>query len=129
MQDQKARADCIKEIDLLRSLDHVNVVRIFESFIEGDELIIVLEIADAGDLQKMIKHFKSQGRSIPERTIWYVYSSMITERKYFYQISSGLQHCHNRRIMHRDIKPANVFLTAQGKPPRKHPLTFKVLQS
>ncbi|KAJ3211577.1 Serine/threonine-protein kinase Nek7 [Clydaea vesicula] len=96
MMDVKARNDCIKEIDLLRSLDHINVVRHFESFIEGNELVIVLEMADAGDLSKMIKHFKTQGRSIPERTI------------------CGLQHMHSRRIMHRDIKPANVFITAQG---------------
>jgi serine/threonine protein kinase len=61
-------------------------------------------LADAGDLQKMIKHFKTQGRTIPEKTIW----------KYFLQIASGLQHMHSRRIMHRDLKPANVFITAQG---------------
>ncbi|KAH6573796.1 hypothetical protein BASA60_005888 [Batrachochytrium salamandrivorans] len=104
MMDSKARNDCIKEIDLLRSLDHINVVCCLESFIDSKDLVIVLELADAGDLGKMIKHFKIQGRRISEKTIW----------KYFSQICDALAHLHKRRVMHRDIKPANVFITSQG---------------
>ncbi|KAF4521842.1 hypothetical protein B566_EDAN003716 [Ephemera danica] len=90
LADAKARADCLKEIALLQRLDHPNVVRYLGSWVLDGELHIALELADAGDLAAMIRHFREKRRLIPESTVW----------KFFVQIY---------------IKPANVLVTAEGR--------------
>lgn len=60
MKDKKAREDCVKEIDLLKKLDHTNIIRYYASFVIDKELNIVLELADAGDLNRLIKVYFGQ---------------------------------------------------------------------
>jgi len=67
MKDKKAREDCLKEIDLLRQLDHENVIKYYSSFIVEKDLYIVLELADAGDLSRLLRQFKKNHRLLPEK--------------------------------------------------------------
>ena len=70
------------------------MIRYISSFIEDNQLNIVLELADAGDMSRMINHFRISRKLIPERTIW----------KYFVQICSAIEHMHSKSIMHRGKK-------------------------
>lgn len=104
IQNAKARMDYLKEVSLLQQVKHPNIINFNISFIERNELFIVLELADGGDLSKLIRYFQKKKRLMPEQVIL----------KYFTQVCSAVEYIHSKRILHRDIKPANIFMTSDG---------------
>ncbi|CAN0131420.1 unnamed protein product [Laminaria digitata] len=78
------------EIDLLRSLDHPNIVRAYESYEVGRDLHLVMELCTGGDLN---------ARSYTEPQAAEVVK----------QILSAIRHAHDRGICHRDLKFENIL--------------------
>lgn len=105
IMDPDDREAYINEIEILQTLDHPNIIQYLDSFVENGELYIVMELAELGDLARLINRARDRDQPLGERTIW----------KLFYQIAAGVQHMHDARIMHRDIKPANIFVGSKGK--------------
>lgn len=104
MMDPKQREKCLKEVRLLESLDHPNIIKYLDSFIDSNQLFISIEWAEKGDLKKLIKKHQADELPLDEKKIW----------EYLYQIASALKHMQEKRIMHRDLKPANIFLVSDG---------------
>lgn len=97
--DQKEKA--LKEVQLLSSLKHPNIVSHIESFDADGKLYIVMEYLDGGDLSGRISSAKN---GFSEKEILSI----------FIQICLALKYVHDRKIVHRDVKPQNIFLTNLG---------------
>ncbi|XP_056417998.1 serine/threonine-protein kinase Nek5-like isoform X2 [Hyla sarda] len=91
-----------KEVTLLAKMNHPNIVKFFTSIEDNNHLYIVMEYCDGGDL--MIRINKQRGVLFDEDQIL----------NWFVQISLGLKHIHDRKVLHRDIKAQNIFLTDNG---------------
>jgi NIMA (never in mitosis gene a)-related kinase 1/4/5 len=106
---RKEQQYALNEVRLLASLQHKNIIKFHEAFPHGRScysmsLCIVMEYAQGGDMDRLIKRHRSKGTSIPEESIW----------SYASQIANGLCYLHQNKILHRDIKAANCFLTHDG---------------
>ncbi len=105
MMDAKARDRCLKEVQLLKALPpHPHMIGYLASFIDNNELYIVFEWAEHGDLRRLLRKANESGAKLQEAQVW----------RYFSQVTDGIRHMHEFRVMHRDIKPANIFLTSGG---------------
>ena len=102
--DAKQRKDCLNEVRLLQSMDHPNVIKHAAAFVENNELVIVLDFCDCGDLAALLKDRAAAEAPLSERDVWSIFS----------QLCGAVAHMHEHRVMHRDIKPSNVFLSADG---------------
>lgn len=103
----KDKFDALNEVRLLYSVRSHNVIGFKEAFIDPDSgfLCIVMELADAGDLAKILDKVQKNGGKMNEYQIWHI----------FIQIVSGLRSLHRLRIIHRDLKPSNIFLFKDGQ--------------
>ena len=98
----KEKDNALNEVRILASVTHKNIVGYKESFYdeESKTLNIIMEFANQGDLDSIIKKNSEKKTFIPENQIW----------SFLIQILGGLRSLHNAKIMHRDLKCANIFL-------------------
>lgn len=92
-------AHVMDEVDMLKKLDHPNIVEYFETYDDTHYLYLVMELCTGGEL------FDSQDRYIKNNKPY-------TEGRaaeVIYKCLSALQHCHALGITHRDIKPENIM--------------------
>ena len=90
------------EIDLMKSLDHPNIVKYLGTEMgDTDNLLYIFtEWVPGGSLQSLLKKFGS-------------FDEPVTQ-KYTFQILQGLHFLHVNRVVHRDIKGANVLIDDKG---------------
>jgi len=91
----------LREISLLKELEHPNVVGLRNVVQESGRLYLIFEFLDC-DLKRYID--KTSG-PVP----------METAKSFTYQLVRGLAFCHSRGVMHRDLKPQNLLVTTDGR--------------
>lgn len=90
----------MQEIDLLKNLNHANIVK-YQGFVKTtDNLYIILEYCENGSLHSICKNFGK----FPENLV-----SLYTS-----QVLQGLLFLHEQGVIHRDIKGANILTTKEG---------------
>ncbi|CCW72222.1 unnamed protein product [Phytomonas sp. Hart1] len=92
------------EIKCLSNNDHPNIIKYIEDTKENDQLLIIMEFADSGDLDREIKRRAVNFRYFQEHEALFL----------FIQLCLSIDHIHSRKMLHRDIKSANVLLTSTG---------------
>ena len=85
-----------EEIEILRRLEHPNIMKIYEYFIDDKNIYIITEFCDQGDLLGKMKKLYSMS----ELVVKYLMS----------QILDALAYLHDNRVFHGDIKLENIML-------------------
>ncbi len=91
-----------RELRATASLQHKNIVTVFESGEQDGNPYLVMECLDGEPVSRII----AERRPMP----------LVDKLELLVQVCDGLQHAHDRKpqVIHRDIKPANVILAKDG---------------
>ena len=90
----------INERNILCKLNSPFIVGLHYAFQTPDQLVLVLDLAEGGDL-----HFHIDQRgALPDDSVRFYTAEMVL----------GLEHMHSQNIIYRDMKPSNVLLDTEG---------------
>lgn len=84
----------LREISLLKSLVHPNIIRLLDVIHTDKKLTLVFEYCD-NDLKKFLDQ-----TTVTSETV----------QSCMRQLLTGIQFCHQNRVLHRDLKPQNVLI-------------------
>ncbi|MCA9063495.1 MAG: serine/threonine protein kinase [Planctomycetaceae bacterium] len=90
-----------REIQILKKMDHPNIVKYYGGGTSGGQPWYAMEYIDGGSLRDVLKKKKVLNW---EQTI-----------QIGRQLCAALEHAHYAGIIHRDLKPANLFITRKGR--------------
>ncbi|KAK1127685.1 hypothetical protein K0M31_003180 [Melipona bicolor] len=99
----ETEADLIRirrEIQIMSSVQHPNIIHIYEVFENREKMVLVMEYAAGGELYDYLSERK-----------------VLTEheaRRIFRQIATAIFYCHKHKICHRDLKLENILLDQVG---------------
>jgi calcium-dependent protein kinase len=88
------------EIDIMRQLDHPNIVRLFEIFQDDKRFYLVTDLCTGGELFDEITKRSTFNEQDAANLIK--------------QVLSAIAYCHSKSICHRDIKPENILLDTKS---------------
>uniref|UniRef100_A0A1B6E3I6 Protein kinase domain-containing protein n=1 Tax=Clastoptera arizonana TaxID=38151 RepID=A0A1B6E3I6_9HEMI len=95
----ETEADLIRirrEIQIMSSVQHPNIIHIYEVFENREKMVLVMEYAAGGELYD----FLSERKVLSEEEA----------RRIFRQIATAVYYCHKHKICHRDLKLENILL-------------------
>lgn len=90
----------MREIKLLQSFDHPNIVGLLEMMVEHNQIFMIFDYLDH-DLTGLLTHPDLKLTEGHRKTI-------------FKQLMEGMNYLHARRVIHRDIKGSNILVDREG---------------
>ena len=96
--DDAFRRRFVREYRIAASVDHPNIIPIFEAGDAGGLLFIAMRFVQGGDVQTLLAE---QGPLPPDRAC-----RIVT------QVAAALDAAHEQGLVHRDVKPANMLRDA-----------------
>jgi len=107
------RALALQEVDVLKRLQHPNIVRHHASWLHNTTccfppmqgLVTIMDYCAGGDLRDRLDVCARSGEHLPESTVLSLFAQMLM----------GIAYVHRQKILHRDLKTSNMLLDSDHR--------------
>ena len=87
--------DFVKEVDIISTLDHPNIIKFYETYHDQCFFHIVMELCKG---KEILYQMTNKGCMEEKKAVYIIYKVLL-----------AIAHCHYRGITHRDLKPENIL--------------------
>jgi eukaryotic-like serine/threonine-protein kinase len=103
----QAREQFHREASVLARLDHPNLPKVSDFFLENGRDYLVMDFVPGRDLREILEEARADGKFLPESQVL----------QWAQQIGEALEYLHTQDplVLHRDIKPGNIKVTPHGR--------------
>ena len=100
-KNQKAKKYLDNEIDILKAIDHPNIVKLIDIQETLQHCFIVTEFCNGGSLSNCLEKYQQKHKkAFPEEIVQYLMR----------QIMDAICYLHDKKILHRDLKSDNILI-------------------
>ena len=97
-EEEGIPSTAIREISLLKELNHINIVKLYEVLHSPKKLTLVFEYVEQ-DLKKLMD--SANGKGLEMKLV----------KSLLYQLLKGVDYIHKNKVLHRDLKPQNLLIS------------------
>ena len=109
-QNPRAKKYLDNEINILKEIDHPNIIKLVDVKETTHFYYLVMELCNGGGLSDCLEDYQKKNKKpFPEETVQYLMR----------QIVDGINYLHKRHILHRDIKLDNILVNFDSDEDKK----------
>ncbi|KAM7405889.1 hypothetical protein PAMP_000306 [Pampus punctatissimus] len=111
LTDPQSVKHALREIKIIRRLDHDNIVKVFETLGPSGRRLTedVVSLTEVNSVYIVQEYMETDLCQLLERGLL----SEDHARLFMYQLLRGLKYIHSANVLHRDLKPANLFVNTE----------------
>jgi cyclin-dependent kinase-like len=99
-EDEQVRKTALREVRILKQLNHDNIVNLIEVFRRKGKLYLVFEFVERTILDDLEANPNGLNADLVKANMW--------------QLIRSINFCHSHNIIHRDVKPENLLVSKHG---------------
>ena len=88
--------EIIQEINILKSLDHPHIIKMFEFYVDDNNYYLVNEFCSEGDLNEKLHKIKFFSENVAKLLM--------------FQIFNAVRYLHSKKVIHGDLKLENIMV-------------------
>jgi eukaryotic-like serine/threonine-protein kinase len=111
--DRRVAEAVVREAKVVLRLDHPNIVRLYDLFEHGHNLVLAMEHFSSLSLGRLLELLVKQRKQLDESAVWHIAHCLFDALAHAHGVVDGAGNL--SPVVHSDVRPSNIMVTVDGR--------------